>query len=164
MMPWPCAALLVKVGTQKVDAFVNWSVARQGRGSWYWLLVGSQHMAKGHVRIGSGLPKLVKTSGSRLKNLNFCSNSVFFHPLVTSGILETSATKKRRWNITERHGAVVNAIFRYTYYILLINSQGSDLLHAQGEQKFTSKMMMHGVRKYKTTIPQGLNTRLWGSA
>ena len=138
-MPWPCTALLIKVETQEVGAFVNCSVARQGRGPWCWLLVGSWHMAKGHVRIGSGLPKFVKTSGSSLKNLNFCSNSVFFHLLVTSGILETSGTKKRRWNITERLGAVVNAIFRYTYYNILINSQGPDLLHAQGEQKLLQK-------------------------
>ena len=67
-------------------------------------------------------------------------------------------------NITERLGAVVNAIFRYTYYNTLIKNQWSDLLHAQGEQKFTSKMMMNRVRKYKTTISQGLNPILWVSA
>ena len=163
-MPWPCAAPLIEVKTQEVGAFVNCSVARQGGEPWCWLLVGPQHMARGHVRIGSGLPKIVQTSGSSFKNTQFLFKQCFFHLLVTSGILETSATKKRRWNITERHGAVVNAIFRYTYYNILIDSQGSDLLHAQGEQKFTSKMMMHGVRKYKTTMPQGLNTRLWGPA
>ena len=96
-------------------------------------------MAKGHVRIGSGLPKFVKTSGSSLKNLNFCSNSVFF----TFWSLLAFLKQILQGNITERLGAVVNAIFRYTYYNILINSQGSDLLHAQGEQKFTSKMMMH---------------------
>ena len=97
------------------------------------------------------------------KTLNFCSNS-FFHLLVSSGILKSTTARKRRWNITERLGAVMNAIFRYTYYNILIKGQGSDLLHAQGEQKFTPKMMMNRVRKYKSTIPQGLNPRLWGSA
>ena len=123
-------------------------------------------MVKGHVRIGSGLPKFVQTTGSSFKNTQFFfSNSVFlFHHLVTSGILKTTAARKSRRNITERLRAVVNAIFRYTYYNTLIKGQWCDLLHAQGQQKFTSKMMMNRVRKYKTTISQGLNPILWVSA
>ena len=143
---------------------MNCSVARQCGGPWCWLLVGPQHMDKGHARIGSGLPKFVQTSGSSFKNTQFLFKQCFFHPLVTSGILKTTTARKRRWNITERLGAVVNAIFRYTYYNIRIKGQWSDLLHAHGEQKCTSTMMMNGVRKYKTTIPQGLNLRLWGSA
>ena len=53
---------------------------------------------------------------------------------------------------------------RYTYYNTLTKGQWSDLLHAQGEQNFTSKMMMNRVRKYMTTISQGLNPGIWVSA
>ena len=103
--------------------YVNCSVARQGRGPWCWLLVGPQHMARGHVRIGSGLPKFVQTGGSSFKNTQFLFRQCFFHVVVTSGILKTTAARKRRWNITEPLGAVLNAIFRYTYYNILIKGQ-----------------------------------------
>ena len=122
-------------------------------------------MARGHIRIGSGLPKCVQTDQwIQLQKRSIFVQTCFFHVLVTSGILKTTAARESRRNITERLGAVVNAILRYTYCNTLIKGQWSDLLHAQGEQKFTSKMMMNRVRKYKTTISQGLNPILWVSA
>ena len=70
---------------------------------------------------------------------NFFSSSALFHLLVTSGIVETTAAGKRRWNITERLGAVVNAIFRYTYYNIQLRANGLLFCMLRGNRNLPQK-------------------------